>query len=139
MATIKAYTDLSQSKKLAEILPLESADMTYYACVKDWHGNSVEPKWGKPTTLTKEELALPCSNFQEYEYVHCWSLAALLNIVSTYCSRLEITLRADKNYNIFAVSGDFVFRSFDECSEGYNNIVDACYEMIIRLNELKLL
>ena len=27
MATIKSYTDLEQSKKLAEILPLESADM----------------------------------------------------------------------------------------------------------------
>lgn len=29
MATIKSYTDLEQSKKLAEILPLESADMHY--------------------------------------------------------------------------------------------------------------
>ncbi len=29
MATIKAYTDLKQSKKLAEILPIESADMEY--------------------------------------------------------------------------------------------------------------
>lgn len=27
MATIKAYTDLEQSKKLVEILPIESADM----------------------------------------------------------------------------------------------------------------
>ena len=27
MTTIKSYTDLQQSKKLAEILPLESADM----------------------------------------------------------------------------------------------------------------
>ena len=26
---MKAYTDLEQSKKLAKILPLESADMTY--------------------------------------------------------------------------------------------------------------
>ena len=29
MATIKAFSDLEQSKKLAEILPLESADMCY--------------------------------------------------------------------------------------------------------------
>ena len=27
MATIKSYTSLEQSKKLAEILPIESADM----------------------------------------------------------------------------------------------------------------
>ena len=26
---MKSYTDLEQSKKLAEILPLESADMSY--------------------------------------------------------------------------------------------------------------
>lgn len=30
MAQIKSYTDLEQSKKLAEILPLESADMCWY-------------------------------------------------------------------------------------------------------------
>ena len=29
MATIKSFTDLQQSKKLAEILPIESADMYY--------------------------------------------------------------------------------------------------------------
>ena len=29
MATIKSYSDLEQSLKLAEILPLESADMYY--------------------------------------------------------------------------------------------------------------
>jgi hypothetical protein len=31
MATIKSYTDLQQSKKLAKILPLESADYHYIA------------------------------------------------------------------------------------------------------------
>ena len=30
MATIKSYTDIEQSKKLAEMLPLESADMLFY-------------------------------------------------------------------------------------------------------------
>ena len=29
MATIKSHTSLEQSRKLAEILPLESADMTW--------------------------------------------------------------------------------------------------------------
>ena len=47
--------------------------------------------------------------------------------ICDYCMSEDLTLswvirRAikeflDKNYNIFAVSGDFVFRSFDECSE----------------------
>lgn len=33
---MKAYTDLEQSKKLAEILPIESADMYYYTVNGDW-------------------------------------------------------------------------------------------------------
>ena len=30
MEIVKSYTDLEQSKKLAEILPLETADMKWY-------------------------------------------------------------------------------------------------------------
>ena len=122
MASIKAYTDLEQSKKLAEILPLETADMFFSGY-----------------TYPKERHFPTFSETSIKDNIPCWSLAALLDIIKTYSSRLEITLRVDKNYNIFAVSGDFVFRSFDECSEGYNNIVDACYEMILKLNELKML
>ena len=33
MVTIKAYTNLSQSKILSKILPLESADMYYDNCI----------------------------------------------------------------------------------------------------------
>ena len=37
MATIKSFTSLEQSKKLAEILPLESADMYWYLATKGNH------------------------------------------------------------------------------------------------------
>ena len=40
MATIRAYTTIEQSKKLAEILPLESADMCYIK-----HSSSNNPTW----------------------------------------------------------------------------------------------
>ena len=144
MATIKSYTDISQSKKLAEILPIESADMYYQYVLPKSDKIKHNPEIGNPINalewynkgyvfsgkepITIDEFCIPC-----------WSLAALLDIIKTYSSRLEITLRADKNYNIFAVSGDFVFRSFDECSEGYNNLIDACYALILKLNELNLL
>lgn len=36
MATIKSYTDISQSKTLSKILPLESADM----CIGNYVGES---------------------------------------------------------------------------------------------------
>ena len=46
MATIKAYTDLEQSKKLAEILPLETADMFYVAGKGEpiFIGNKMDPQ-----------------------------------------------------------------------------------------------
>ena len=127
MATIKSFTDIEQSKKLAEILPIESADMTYYACVKDWRGNPVEPKWGKPANLTKKELALPRSNFQEYEYVPCWSLASLLGVLP------RATLDSSNNhyYRLFCMER--------YTTEWYDNAIDACVAMIKRLHELKLL
>lgn len=51
---MKAYTDLSQSKKLAEILPLESADL--WLDTHEYLSATVKP-------------------------IPCWSLAALLDVI----------------------------------------------------------
>lgn len=61
MATIKSYTDLEQSRKLAEILPLESADMFY-------RNNGIDVK------LMWEHNAQKVTD-------PCWSLAALLDVL----------------------------------------------------------
>lgn len=124
MATIKSYTDLSQSKTLGNILPLESADMHYRTIINGIASTAEKPKLGSIIT----EWDIPC-----------WSLAALLDIVKTYSSRLEITLRADKKYNVFAMKNDFVFRSFDDFPDGIDNLVDACVAMIDKLHEFKML
>lgn len=125
MATIKSYTDISQSKVLAELLPHESADMFWLVL-----GN----------TPRVHVLTEPLSNYSQWESYPCWSLAALLDVIRKCCERFELTLRADKRYNIFGTaSNDFVYHSFDEHPEGIDNSIDACYEMIIRLNELKML
>ena len=127
MATIKNYTNLEQSKKLAEILPIESADAFYpwRELMKDYDSIYV------PEKMLMSDI--------EEDDILAWSLAALIDIASTYCNRLEITLRADKKYNVFAVKNDFVFRSFDDHPDGFDNLVDACVAMIEKLNELNLL
>ena len=51
MATIKAYTDLSQSKKLAEILPLESADMNYWCGTQIRIGGISGRRWRRGTSV----------------------------------------------------------------------------------------
>lgn len=122
---MKSYTSIEQSKTLAEFLPLESADMRF--CFSHTLSGRVTghyPMIGREPSMGT---------------IPCWSLAALHCVASTYCSRLEITLRADKKYNVFAVKDGFVFRSFDDHPDGFDNLVDACYEMVLKLHEQKLL
>ena len=116
MTTIKSYSDLQQSKKLAEILPLESADMCWQYQKDRWVG---EPDY---------------QEFPQFEHVidkrdiACWSLSALLKAIpfwyDIHSVKNGVALKCDYGKEEIVISG---------------NAVDACYEMIIRLNELKML
>lgn len=112
MATIKSYTDLQQSKKLAEILPLESADMNY------WCGTQI--RIGGHRTMDKD-LDVPC-----------WSLAALLNVLPLIDFTMPQLIGTPKTLYRCIYNDDLK-------SHAYDNPVDACYEMIMRLHELNLL
>ena len=111
----KAYTDLEQSKKLAEILLIESADMCY---------RTYREKGGIPdyqVTLCPYKLA-------SWVGVPCWSLAALLRELP------DTMLGKDKDGYVVMVetmgSGLTAFAS---------NPIDACYDMILKLHEQKKL
>lgn len=119
MATIRAFTSLEQSKVLTEILPIESADMS-------WVSNGL----GKPFART-----IPINGDPE-ELCACWSLAALLDVLPT---KLRIVLAINdfqgdrkEKYVIGSVEQD----RYDCYAD---NSVDACYEMILKLHELKML
>jgi len=75
MATIKSYTDIEQSKKLAEILPTESADMCY-KCIEDDPYDIV----CKPYSEWKEEYKGLLVR-GDANVIPCWSLAALLQVL----------------------------------------------------------
>ena len=126
---MKTFTDLEQSKKLAEILPLDSADMVFAYC------DSFDEYTTFPRVLESSQ------NFNIYERdIPCWSLAALLSVIpkrikEDYIFRIDVGV---KDSSIW----------YDELSYGAKNdlpditaynIVDACYEMIIKLHELNLL
>lgn len=120
---MKSYTDIEQSKKLAEILPLESADY-FYAPDAD-----VVVTESYITYLNGEK------NTPAYkDAVPCWSLAALLNIIpegiikNYYVPNLQ---KEDCKYSI--TYGD------DELLCIANNPIDACVAMVEKLHELKML
>ena len=125
---MKSYTNLGQSKELAKILPIESADMRY-APFGDTH----------PWVWDGE--------FLEKDSAPCWSLAALIGVLPVMIIRdyngSLIRLRIYKGN----VSQDEYAIWYDDLDNGLStdiaseskNLVDACYEMIIKLHELNLL
>ena len=131
MATIKAYTDIEQSRKLAEILPLESADMMYQE-----YETVIGDDYGYVYKIQ------PFSD-PNIDGVSCWSLAALLGVIPQEIFDgeyiINITEGLDNRWILTYDSFKNRYRSFYGLSSSADNLVDACYEMIIKLNELKML
>ena len=126
---MKSYTDIEQSKKLAEILPLESADMHYKV---NRHNNE-----SKIFMIPYSELGYYKDN--DYQYTVCaWSLAALLVILAKIASKID----DDGSADLSSFMGQWSVNMLDcpvQATDNYDSAVDACVEMIIKLNELNLL
>ena len=131
---MKAYTDIEQSKKLAEILPKESADMYYFTIIRDYPYSQ-----GKIKTIAKIMDGSFSSNYD----TPCWSLAALLDVLESEIDGEEgetYKLKIEKEGNWWNV---WYEERYDEANpietESTEYLVDACYEMILKLHKLNLL
>ena len=129
---MKSYTDLEQSKKLAEILPLESADMKWYF----WKSEIDAPKL--PTFGYSKTAAESYREYTEVIYLACWSLTALLAVLQ------KTAYFIDEDANVMldsykTVEWNLGINNSDLELVTESNPVDACYEMIIKLHELDLL
>ena len=139
MATIRAYTTIEQSRKLAEILPLESADMWWSRCTITDFGDGV---------LKVSYAVEPCniSQFRNTkEDIPCWSLAALLDVlpnnenISTELSKGGYRISTLEYTNSWFVDYEDETDGLNNCVTSADNPVDACYEMILKLKEKNLL
>ena len=142
---MKSYTDLEQSKKLAKILSLESADSHYVRNTHDFMGNSIDGKWSHPKygNPNSKHAHYIVQNFSNYEIIPCWSLTALLEQLDD-----EITDEKGNDYNLTIVKESLQYQLYYHDSWGraedietdyYDNMVDACVEMILKLHKRKLL
>ncbi len=121
---MKAFTDISQSKKLAEILPLESADMFWLVL-----GN----------TPRVHVLTEPLSNYSQWESYPCWSLAVLISVLPDTINGTYCRLTIDKGGDVYNISyEDFLSKKILILYTEYS-LIDACYKMIIKLKEKRLL
>ena len=143
---MKSFTDIEQSKKLAEMLPLESADMHYVRKTHDFMGNPIDgewshPKYGNPNSKHANYIV---QNFESYEKIPCWSLAALLGVIPKRIDESNV-LRMDIDDNDFGIWYDEMggianFGVNDKLPDiTLKEPVDACVEMIVKLYEKGLL
>ncbi|MBP3732444.1 MAG: hypothetical protein J6I84_04285 [Bacilli bacterium] len=107
------YTSKEQSKKLVELgLNTETADMFY---------NGGDPDFKVRNGIHKSEDCLSC-----------WSLGALLDVLA----KKALEFDDDGSAVLSSYMGTWCVNMFDcpiECSENYNNQIDAVYEMVIKV------
>ena len=123
---MKSFTDIEQSKELAQILPIESADMWYW----EWptapkYNNYEHPMFHKGDDIVN---------------IPCWSLAALLNIIPKKIKDFNV-LRIDIDDESFSIWYDEI--GYDVNTElpdiEIKEPIDACVKMILELKEKNLL
>lgn len=109
---MKSYTDLEQSKKLAEFLPIESAD--HFHIIGHLH-----------TDGPRYEVIRPKNEVSDHDsYWPCWSLAALMNF-------LDDKAGLAKEYGLWFCYDN----GKSHCTKHYETQIDAAFEMVVWLKE----
>ena len=114
MEIMKAFTDLEQSKRLVEILPFESSDCHYIV----QHEQSYFYGYSLPKSIAN-------TYNNDIKYIPCWSLTALLSIISI-----------EHNLHGYLTENGMVYRVetlYAGNSKSYENPVDACMELIVKI------
>lgn len=125
----KFCTTPEQSKKLLKFLSPDSADMYYPNTANVDYALPIDIKHGNP--LLSQEIS-------------CWSLQALLDeIPDTLMNKVEEDLklhidRDDYSFGLF-YENTYTGNMFEIETDYYDNMIDACVEMLVKLNKKKLL
>ena len=83
---MKAFTDIEQSKKLASILPVESADMFYNEEPDETYPKDiVDTKY--PMVIREEH-----KHYLEEYGIPCWSFVALIEAMPKQLGRYTLTV-----------------------------------------------
>ena len=139
MAAIKRYTDISQAKILDEILSSKGADM----CFKCFEEETYDlifcevsySEWAKEYKVLFDKAGL--------QVIPCWSLSALISIIPQELFDGEYIINiTEGTINRWIITYDHCenrIHSYYGLSTAADNLVDACYKMIIKLKERNLL
>ena len=149
---MKSYTDLEQSRKLTNILPIESADMRYgYIAPYDYSDRMYDG--GYDEIPYPKDFLIKNPNFSANEYdaeLPCWSFTALFGVIPQIND--WITPHGHKNDKLSQFEPKLckiwehsIIPSYKVTygnglsTDIYDNPVDAAFEMVLKLHELGLL
>lgn len=127
---MKIATDLEQSKKLAEFLPIESADMEWVNTGYSWR------------LLTKNDEDAANST----DIIHSWSLPKLMDILpiqfdwefKTHKFKMQTDFyssNSSEKYYDLGYQGAYGWLEYEDSTE----LVDACVNLIIKLHEREII
>lgn len=131
----KAYTNIEQSKILAQIIDKDTADFCW--------GFDQEKCNDNVLVFNCTPYPLPWKDYTARDfYLPCWSLASLL-------AQLDETVTTDDgdfDLHIFVENGGY-YVQYDDNYEGkilvesgfQEHLIDAVYEVVLKLSKLKLL
>jgi len=139
MALIRLFTSIPQSKVLAEILPSETADLWYHGHYSPWKSERKYDDEPCPFHSASPNWDLPC-----------WNLITLLDSLRFFTTPTAFSvkvcvplLRKTKEGYSLTYTGDYkpkTIRKSDTISPieiVADNLIDACYMMIVKLHEQK--
>lgn len=114
MQSIKSYTNISQSEKLSEILPIESADCYW-----------------------EDDTVVEFGHGWHPQHIPCWSLTALMNFIESL-GKVEINFNCNSNKYWVNVHFESI-GSFCQDHELYDSKIDALIAIIEKLKSRNLL
>ena len=130
----KNYTDIEQSKKLAKILPFESADMCWFVHADDEDfATKIAFVAGSAVHYAYEKI----TDWNDTPYIPAWSLAALLKLLPQKIehegneAELHINSRMT---DLWYENDNFIY-----FSTFAKELIDACVQLICTLNEKSVL
>lgn len=110
-------TNLEQSKELAKILPFKSADLCFQQVFDEQH---------KTTDYRIEMIPY---RFYSGISIPAWSLVALLDVLPQGTRLLKSA--TDNTYHCDCPKGNI--------DKWFDNPIDACYELVLKLHEENIL
>ena len=128
---MKLYTDINQSKKLVEILPIDSADMWWVERKPVYYLSFTKPSKENYSQDTIKDIP-------------CWSTQALLDeIPYTLLNKdnedLKLHIEKDEEQYYLFYENEYNGDMFEIETDMYDDLVDACVEIILKLKEKNLL